>query len=75
MTDRKLNQAYGHPDYLQTGSKAVKKLHKITYILKNDVGKSCKLVVTKKTLGKFIYYRLKQTKEILTYTLNQRVLA
>ena len=41
MTDEeKLYQAYYKPDHLRTGGKAIKELHKITSMSKNDI-KSC----------------------------------
>ena len=41
MTDEeKLYQAYYKPDHLRTGGKAIKELHKIASMSKNDI-KSC----------------------------------
>ena len=37
MTDEKLNEAYYQPNELWTGGKAVRELHKIMSILKNNV--------------------------------------
>ena len=37
MTDKKLNEVYYQPDFLWTGRKVIRELHKITSIPKKDV--------------------------------------